>query len=256
MAGRRPRARRESEAPALTPLTCALIFAEPDLTRRAPAADHVAARRLGLRLRRAGRAGRRGRTTNSLVKVDAATGARTTWVSGDAFAKAFGKVEGRKHPSGRPGLDDFTVLPDGRRLLFENSGDLWLYDVDAATTRRLTETEEAETDAAPSPDGSRIAFVRDFDVWTIDLATGAETGRPRAARASTRMGSPTGSTTRVAVHTGVCWSPDGSRIAFLDIDETPVPLTPIVDFLPVHQTVEWERYPKAGDPIRSSASAS
>jgi len=56
--------------------------------------------------------------------VDAATGARSTWISAGAFSKAFAAGAERRRPSGRPGLDDFTIMPDGRRLLLESGGDL------------------------------------------------------------------------------------------------------------------------------------
>src|SRR5260370_38687287 len=43
------------------------------------------------------------------------------------------------------------------------------------------------------------------------------------------------------------WSPDSNRIAFLRIDEHPVPEFPVVDHIPYEQTLELTPYPKAGD---------
>jgi dipeptidyl-peptidase-4 len=44
------------------------------------------------------------------------------------------------------------------------------------------------------------------------------------------------------------WSPDSTRIAFLRLDDTPVPTFVIVDDIPQEQTLERWDYPKAGEP--------
>ena len=44
------------------------------------------------------------------------------------------------------------------------------------------------------------------------------------------------------------WSPDSSRIAFLQIDDTPVPTFPVVDHIPAGQVLEQTPYPRSGDP--------
>ena len=44
------------------------------------------------------------------------------------------------------------------------------------------------------------------------------------------------------------WSPDGSRIAFLQSDERDVPRFTVVDHIPYHLGLEVYPYPKAGDP--------
>ena len=44
------------------------------------------------------------------------------------------------------------------------------------------------------------------------------------------------------------WSPDGSRLAYLESDESDVPRFTVVDHLPTHLDLEVYAYPKAGDP--------
>jgi dipeptidyl-peptidase-4 len=46
---------------------------------------------------------------------------------------------------------------------------------------------------------------------------------------------------------GYWWSPDSTRIAFLQLDERPVPEYTVVDDIPYRPTVEVTDYPKAGD---------
>ena len=47
---------------------------------------------------------------------------------------------------------------------------------------------------------------------------------------------------------GYWWSPDSTRIAFLQLDERPVPEYTVADDIPYRQSVEVTDYPKAGDP--------
>ena len=43
------------------------------------------------------------------------------------------------------------------------------------------------------------------------------------------------------------WSPDSKAIAYLQMNETNVPQYPLVDWIPVHASVEMQRYPQPGD---------
>ena len=47
---------------------------------------------------------------------------------------------------------------------------------------------------------------------------------------------------------GYWWSPDSSRLAFLQLDERPVPEYTVVDHIPYRPALEVTDYPKAGDP--------
>ena len=47
---------------------------------------------------------------------------------------------------------------------------------------------------------------------------------------------------------GYWWSPDSTRLAFLQLDERPVPEYTVVDHIPYRPALEVTDYPKAGDP--------
>jgi len=186
----------------------------------------------------------------SIARIDAATGERSTWVAADDYAKAFANAtNGEKRPSGRPGFGGLTMLPDGKSLLVRNAEGFWIYDVAAATLQRVGRTAMRARDDALSPDGARIAHVRGYDLWSIAIATGVATPLTTGGTADHTHGlSDWVYDEELDVHGGIWWSPDSRRIAFLDIDEAPTPTVPIVDFLPTHPTIEWQKYPKAGDP--------
>lgn len=156
-------------------------------------------------------------------------------------------------------------LPDGRGLVLSHGGDLHLLRFDSEPRLvRLTETEAEETDPRPSPDGSSVAFVRDHDLWLLELpaagAASAPAGRGAAPAAERRL--TIGGEEDVLLHgetdwvyweelwgrssEGHWWSPDGTRIAYYEFDETPVATYPLVDDLPHYPEVTWQKYPKAG----------
>lgn len=50
------------------------------------------------------------------------------------------------------------------------------------------------------------------------------------------------------VRSNYFWSPDSNNVAYLQMNETQVPLYPITDWIPVHALVDGQRYPQPGDP--------
>jgi dipeptidyl aminopeptidase/acylaminoacyl peptidase len=58
---------------------------------------------------------------------------------------------------------------DKQRTVYSRDGDLWLYDAGAAGTRRITNTEEAETNPHFTHDEKRVAFTRGDNLYVIGL---------------------------------------------------------------------------------------
>jgi dipeptidyl-peptidase 4 len=136
--------------------------------------------------------------------------------------------------------------------LFEHENDLYYAALDGKTAVRLTSTPQREEFATFSPDGQFVAFVRDNDLFVVDIATQTE-------RALTTGGTDL---IRNGKHTWVYfeelynrnwqafwWSPDSTRIAYLQEDATPVKTFTLVnDARPGDQHVEVSPYPKPGEP--------
>ncbi|HEV7516790.1 MAG TPA: S9 family peptidase, partial [Thermoanaerobaculia bacterium] len=152
-------------------------------------------------------------------------------------------------------LGEYFWSPRGDSLLVSSGDDLFLFSLGSRELSRLTETKggsPAPEDPKFSPQGDRIAFVRDADLHLLDLATHHEvaltTGGKKDVTQNGAVDWVYGEEIWNRSPTAYWWSPDGRRIAYLQFDESPVEVYPIVDYSPKYPKVEWQKYPKAGEP--------
>ncbi len=141
--------------------------------------------------------------------------------------------------------------PERRAVLIDYERDLYYCTLDGQTAVRLTSTPAPEQHAAFGPDGRFVAFVRENDLYVVDVATQTE-------RALTTDGSETVFNGRAdwvyyeelfsRQRRLFWWSPDGSALAFLRLDDAPVHSFTVVNNVPTEQQVEAERYPRPGQP--------
>jgi len=148
-------------------------------------------------------------------------------------------------------IEEFAWSPKGDALLLLSDGDLHLLPL-GGKIRRLTETEEEETQPAFSPDGSRLAFVRDFDLHVLDLKTGRETALTKDGEENVFLNGTTDWVYWEEIWgreaAGFWWSPDGRRLAYYRFDEREVPTHALIDEIPRTPAVRWQKYPKPGEP--------
>lgn len=178
---------------------------------------------------------------------------------GDAAIWLYDATTGTKHllltqaaAGSQVDLDSYQWSPGGDRLLLEGGGNLWLFDVGTGKLRSLTQGSEPKGEATFSPQGDRAGFVANHNLFVVDLKSGH-------IRRLTSDGSAT-------VLNGVLdwvygeelayretkrayeWSPDGKKIAYLRLDDGPVPQYPLTRFLKVHAGIFEQRFPQPGDP--------
>jgi dipeptidyl-peptidase-4 len=139
----------------------------------------------------------------------------------------------------------------GRRALFIFDGDLFLLEFATSKFVRLTTTPVEEQSPEFSPDGSRLAFVRSNDLYLIDCATRVEIRLTRDGSDTTLNGTLSWLYWEEIFgrrDIGYWWSPDSKSIAYLQTDDSLVPVSTFVDFQPEAPRVIRQHYPKAGAP--------
>jgi dipeptidyl-peptidase-4 len=97
-----------------------------------------------------------------------------------------------------------------------------------------------------------VAFVRANNLHVVDIATQRERALTTDGNRETLNGKLDWLYQEEiygrGFFRGYWWSPDSSRLAFLQLDERPVPEYVVVDTIPYRPTPEVTDYPKAGDP--------
>ncbi|MFN5392547.1 MAG: DPP IV N-terminal domain-containing protein [Planctomycetota bacterium] len=194
------------------------------------------------------------RRENRWMHIDASSGAMHPWESPLKMVEALGKL---------PEFGDGAATPYGRQIelfndtleqaLVEHKQDLYFYDLPSDQAIRLTESpDEKEELFELSPSKRHVAFVQGQNLWVVDC-------KSRQIKQLTEDGSGEilcGKLDWVyqeevygrGQFKAYWWNPDGTKIAYLRLDETPVPNFVIDDAIPFAQRIENMRYPKAGQP--------
>ncbi|MEM6327506.1 MAG: S9 family peptidase [Bacteroidota bacterium] len=194
------------------------------------------------------------RTTGatSLVRLDLTTDEETTVIDGSDLDKVDGE--------GLIGIEDYVYSADGTKvLLYTDSERVWrlntkgiYYVYDVASGEIMPVSDRAaglQMFAKFDADASHVAFVRDRNLFVTDLSTGEET-------ALTTDGGPgaiiNGTFDWVyeeefGLRDGFRWHPEGSLIAFYQLDESATRDFTMQDYRTLYPEQMSFRYPKAGE---------
>jgi dipeptidyl-peptidase-4 len=192
--------------------------------------------------------------TTELVRVDALSGKADPFFDVAKMEASLAALPGVTRDEARrlSRLRSYTMNRARTAALLTIASDLYYYEFGGTRALRLTATPSEEEEATFSPDGRLVAFVRDNNLYVLEIG-------PQRERAITTDGGPdllNGKLDWVYQEEiygrgrfrAYWWSPDSSRVAFLQINERPVPRFTVIDHIPYHLTVETSGYPKAGDP--------
>jgi dipeptidyl-peptidase 4 len=189
-----------------------------------------------------------------LLKVNAVTGKSEPLYNAAKMEAAFDALAGIGKDTARrlANQTSYQMNPEESAVLINQSNDLFYYEFGSDHALRLTNNPEEEVGEGFSPDGKMVSFVSNNDLYVLEIATQKE-------HALTRDGNPRLLNGRLdwvyqeelygrGNFGAYWWSPDSTRIAFLQLNEDPVPEYPVVDHIPLEQKLELTAYPKAGDP--------
>jgi dipeptidyl-peptidase 4 len=182
--------------------------------------------------------------------MDVATGARRLLVSSETLETALPPDKSQPTQAtglGRRPASQYFWSPDGVSILLIGSKSLSLLDLKTQQARVLLAGQLAITDVKFSPDGKQVSYVGGHNLHLISLNEVKDRTLTTGGTEEVRKGEldwvyPE----ELDLRTAYWWSPDSTKIAFLQMDERKVSKYPLVDFASYEGEAEEERYPVAG----------
>ena len=149
-------------------------------------------------------------------------------------------------------LSSYQWSPGGDALLLQGEKGIWLYNLATAQMKSLVKDAVPLEDATFSPTGERVAFVEQNNLFALDLRTGlreklTDDGTENVMNGKLDWVYEEELANR-ATGRAYEWSPDGKKIAYLRLDDAPVPRYPLTHYLSDHVQLSEERFPQSGDP--------
>lgn len=197
---------------------------------------------------------------NAVWKIEAKTGRAEVFLTADDLLKFLKQIDGLGEKAASElarrlvsaiGGGWASLDPARKALYFEHEHDLYYIALDGSGGKRLTDDPGEETDARFSPDGRFVAFVSDFDLHVVDVTDGTERALTTGGRDDLRRGRADWVYFEEIFGrswSAFWWSPDSSKIAFLEFDDAEVGTLTMLDDTKSPRKVERNRYPRAGEP--------
>ena len=146
---------------------------------------------------------------------------------------------------------DYIWSPDSKQLLFDTNGELWLYNLANGVGLQVGNTGmQSGDDPKFSPSGQFISFVRNHNLFVQKVTEKDSAQALTDSHDATILNGEIDWVylEELNVRSNYFWSPDSKQLAYLQMNETQVPVYPLVDWIPLHATVDQQRYPQPGDP--------
>jgi dipeptidyl-peptidase-4 len=186
--------------------------------------------------------------------IETESGNRRVLFSAAKLEAAAKKIAGvsSEEASGFARQRSWNFSPNKKSVVLTIGNDVYLYTLDADSMTRLTSSPGEREEVVFSPDGRFVSFVRENNIYAVDVATQRERQLTTDGNANLQNGILDWVYQEEVYGRGnfraYWWSPDSTRIAYLQLDERPVRHFAVVDHIPYQQNVESELYPKAGAP--------
>ncbi|MFO0807765.1 MAG: prolyl oligopeptidase family serine peptidase [Gemmataceae bacterium] len=144
------------------------------------------------------------------------------------------------------GFADFQLDEDGKRVLLQLAGRLYLLDRKSGKADELA-TGPGVIDPKFSPDGSKVAYVREYDLYVYDVAAKRERRLTEGGTAAKTHGlAEFVAQEEMGRHTGFWWSPDSKQIAYEEADAAGVEVWYVADPMEPGKPPQPQYYPRPG----------
>ncbi|GAC08352.1 S9 family peptidase [Paraglaciecola chathamensis] len=147
------------------------------------------------------------------------------------------------------GIVNYFWSDDGKALLFPLAGDAYYFRLGDEKAQKILDTDAFETDIRFSPKANFISYVREQNLFIKSIKTQVETqltfdGKGTIKNAMAEFVAQE----EMGRMTGYWWSPDESKIAFTQVDESPVDEITRSEIYADSIKMINQRYPSAGTP--------
>ncbi|OWK44340.1 S9 family peptidase [Fimbriiglobus ruber] len=186
-----------------------------------------------------------------LYKVHARSGRAEAFVDPDKLRKSLAALSDLAPTA----VDQIVKSPSYRMnhprtaTLVNVGQDLALAHFDGSPAVRLTRSASGKESISFSPGDKSIAFTRSGNLFAVDLATQAETALTADGGGEVLNGHADWVYEEELFHRNgraYWWSPDGTAVVFLRLDDKPVPKFAVAAAFPNEGQLETISYPKAG----------
>ncbi len=189
---------------------------------------------------------KRDASTSAIVKVNATTGEETILLD-------FNSINPNLDEAELTAEENIGITKDYTGLLFYDDNDLFFYSVPQNKVTRLTNDKDEEVNPMLSPDGKKVAYTKNRDLYVVDIESAKERRLTNDASDVVYNGYASWVYMEEIIgrslkYRAFWWAPNSEMISFLRFDDSPVPKFPIYKADGVHGELEWEHYPKPGDP--------
>jgi dipeptidyl-peptidase-4 len=190
---------------------------------------------------------------SDLVTVSPITGEISTLISHtklNALTASSNDEKDKDHRL-RYGEASYQWAPDSKHILFDSTGQLFLYALDNGTAIDIASTGAGSGDDPKfSPNGQFVSYIRAHNLYVHHFKNQEAETPLTSTREETLLNGEVDWVylEELDVRSNYFWSPDSSKIAYLQMNEENVPEYPITDWIPIHPTIDHQRYPQPGDP--------